>query len=135
MMATGKQHPYRSGMGPWIVLAAGWLVPGLGHLLLRKPVRAALLFVAIVFLFVMGLAMGGKIYTPASGDLLDYLGFAGNMGAPLLWFGAMIAHAGQQPVFAAVAEYGTKFAVVAGMLNVMAAVDAHSLANGRKADQ
>ena len=30
-------------------------------------------------------------------------------------------------------DYGTKFIVVAGLLNVMAAVDAQSLANGRKA--
>ncbi|MGO4211847.1 DUF6677 family protein, partial [Terriglobus sp. YAF25] len=28
--------------------------------------------------------------------------------------------------------YGTRFIVVAGLLNIMAAVDAHSLANGRK---
>jgi hypothetical protein len=32
----------------------------------------------------------------------------------------------------AFADYGTKFIVVAGLLNLVAAVDAHSLANGRK---
>ena len=31
------------------------------------------------------------------------------------------------------ADYGTKFIVVGGLLNYIAAVDAHSLANGRKA--
>ena len=31
------------------------------------------------------------------------------------------------------ADYGTKFLVVGGLLNIIAAVDAHSLANGRKA--
>jgi len=31
------------------------------------------------------------------------------------------------------ADYGTKFLIVAGLLNIIAAVDAHSLANGRKA--
>jgi hypothetical protein len=35
-------------------------------------------------------------------------------------------------VLVAVADYGTKFIVVAGLLNVVAAVDAHSLASGRK---
>ena len=33
----------RSGVAPWMALAAGWLVPGAGHLLLGKWVRAALL--------------------------------------------------------------------------------------------
>jgi len=31
------------------------------------------------------------------------------------------------------ADYGTNFLVVAGLLNIISAVDAHSLANGRKA--
>jgi hypothetical protein len=31
------------------------------------------------------------------------------------------------------ADFGTKFIVIGGLLNYMAAVDAHSLANGRKA--
>lgn len=133
-MAKEKQLPYRSGAGPWIVLIAGWLVPGLGHLLLKKPVRAALLFASVVILIAMGLAMGGKIYMSNTGDMLDLLGFIANMGTPLCWLSAMIARAGLDPVFTAVAEYGTKFIVCAGLLNVMAAVDAHSIANGRKAD-
>jgi hypothetical protein len=40
---------------------------------------------------------------------------------------------GHASVQIALADYGTKFIVVAGLLNVVAAVDAHSLANGRKA--
>jgi len=40
---------------------------------------------------------------------------------------------GQAAVQVAVADYGTKFIVVAGLLNIIAAVDAHSLATGRKA--
>jgi hypothetical protein len=30
------------------------------------------------------------------------------------------------------ADYGTKFIVVAGLLNIIAAVDAHNLSTGRK---
>ncbi|MEO6816166.1 MAG: DUF6677 family protein, partial [Edaphobacter sp.] len=40
---------------------------------------------------------------------------------------------GQVAVVTVSADYGTKFMVVAGLLNVIAAVDAHSLATGRKA--
>jgi hypothetical protein len=33
------------------------------------------------------------------------------------------------------ADYGTKFLIVGGLLNLIAAVDAHSLATGRKASR
>jgi hypothetical protein len=118
---------------PTVVLIAGWLIPGLGHLLLRKYIRAGLLFVSIALLFFSGVAMGGKLYSPSTGDVLDYLGFASNMGNPLLYALGVVSGWGTQPVLLAVAEYGTKFVAVAGLLNVIAAVDAHSLANGRKA--
>jgi len=39
---------------------------------------------------------------------------------------------GPDPVQTTLADYGTKFIVVAGLLNVIAAVDAHNLRTGRK---
>jgi hypothetical protein len=92
-----------------VVLIAGWLLPGAGHFLLRKPIRGLLLFISIVAMFAIGIALQGKVYSPNTGDLLDILGFVGQLGAGLLYL------------------------VVAGLLNIIAAVDAHSLANGRKA--
>lgn len=116
-----------------VALIAGWLVPGLGHLLIGKWIRATLLFVAITVMFGVGLALKGKIYSPNTGDLLDILNFAGDLGTGLLYAAARIFDLGQATVQVAVADYGTKFIVVAGLLNVIAAVDAHSLASGRKA--
>lgn len=118
---------------PMVALIAGWLVPGLGHLLIGKWIRATLLFVAITVMFGVGLALKGKIYSPNTGDLLDILNFAGDLGTGLLYAAARIFDLGQATVQVAVADYGTKFIVVAGLLNVIAAVDAHSLASGRKA--
>ncbi len=124
----------RSAVSPDLVLLAGWIVPGLGHLLVRKPIRALLLFVSIVAMFVIGLAMHGKVYTPTTGDPLDILGFVGDAGAIGLWAVAKLADLGAPMLSSAISDYGSKFIVVAGLLNVMAAVDAQSLANGRKAD-
>jgi TM2 domain-containing membrane protein YozV len=115
------------------VLVAGWLIPGAGHFLLKKPVRGALLLLSIVGMFVTGISLQGKIYTPNTGDLLDILGFAGDLGSGLLYFLARLLDWGHASVTTAVADYGTKFLVVAGLLNIIAAVDAHSLASGRKA--
>ena len=125
----------RTGISPDLVLLAGWIVPGLGHLLVRKPIRALLLFVSILAMFAIGLAMHGKVYTPTTGDPLDILGFVGDAGAVGLWGVAKLADLGATQLSDAFSDYGSKFIVVAGLLNVMAAVDAQSLANGRKADQ
>ncbi len=128
----------RTGIGaqgrvaPAIALLAGWLVPGAGHLLLGKWGRAALLALSIFCMFAIGIALNGKVYTPNTGDPLDMLGFVGDLGSGLLYGLARIFGWGASQVQIAVADYGTKFVVVAGLLNIVAAVDAHSLASGRK---
>ncbi len=135
-MTTNVYAPARTAgksiFSPTVILIAGWLVPGAGHLLLRKWVRGSLLLVSIVSMFLIGLALKGKIYSPNTGDLLDILNFAGDLGNGLLYGIARIFDMGQGSVQIAIADYGTKFMVVAGLLNVIAAVDAHSLATGRK---
>jgi hypothetical protein len=91
-----------------------------------------LLMVSIVAMFAIGVALQGKVYTPNTGEPLDMLGFAGDLGAGLLYGLARLLGWGQAPVLVAVADYGTKFIEVAALLNIVAAVDAHSLASGRK---
>jgi hypothetical protein len=115
----------------YLPLVAGWLIPGAGHFLLRKWVRGALLFVSIVSMFALGLAMQGKIYTGAH-EVLDMLGVAGDLGGGLLYLISRALGLGADPVQTTVADYGTKFIVVAGLLNIIAAVDAHNLRTGRK---
>ena len=122
----------RVGISPTIALLAGWLIPGAGHFLLKMPVRGLLLLVSIVSMFAIGIGLDGKIYAPNTGDLLDMLGFAGDCGSGLLYAAARGLDLGRASVQVAVGDYGTKFLVVAGLLNVIAAVDAHSLASGRK---
>jgi hypothetical protein len=91
-----------------------------------------LLFVTITAMFSLGLAMQAKVYVPNTGDPLDILGFAGDLGAGTLYFFARIFSLGQSTVQLVTADYGTKFVVVAGLLNFVAAVDAHNLRIGRK---
>jgi len=118
---------------PTLALLLGWLIPGAGHVLLGKWVRGLLLFVSILGMFLIGVGLQGKIYQPNTGDILDMLGFAGQLGMGLFYGIARIFSLGAPSVINALGDYGTKFLIVAGLLNVIAAVDAHSLANGRKA--
>jgi len=98
----------------------------------RKWIRGGLLMVSILAMFTIGLALKGKIYSPNTGDLLDILNFAGDLGNGILYVLARALDLGQAAVQVATADYGTKFIVVAGLLNIISAVDAHSLATGRK---
>jgi len=111
---------------------AGWLVPGLGHFIQRRWIRGLLLMLAVFIMFLAGLGMQGKVYSFNTGDLLDILGFVGDLGAGLLYFVARSMDWGAGNIHRAVADYGTKYIVVAGLLNVIAAVDAHHIAIGKK---
>lgn len=131
---TGTTLPVtRPTVNPVLCLIAGWLIPGAGHLLLRKPIRGLLLLLSIAGMFGVGIAIQGKLYSPGTGDLLDLLGFIAQLGSGLLFLVSRGLELGHAPVTTAVGDYGTKFIVVAGLLNVVAAIDAHSLASGRKA--
>jgi len=126
--ATGKQA--QQGL-VYLPLIAGWLVPGAGHFLLGKWVRGALLAVSIICMFALGIAMQGKLYSSAQ-DILDMLGMAGDLGNGLLFLICRVLGLGANQVQIVTQDYGTKFIVVAGLLNVIAAVDAHNLRTGRK---
>lgn len=115
----------------YLPLIAGWLVPGGGHFLLGKWIRGTLIAVSIIAMFVLGLAMQGRIYTSGQ-DILDILGMAGDLGNGILYFLSRAAGWGGIPIQTTVADYGSKFIVVAGLLNIIAAVDAHNLRTGRK---
>ncbi len=123
----------RTVISPFIILVVAWLIPGAGHFLLRKWGRGGLLLLSIVSMFAIGLSLQGKVYGPNTSELLDMLNFAGDVGTGVLYFLARGAELGASSVQTAVADYGSKFIVVAGLLNFICAVDAHSLATGRKA--
>ena len=118
---------------PTLALLAGWLIPGAGHLVIGKPVRAALLFVSVIGMAVTGFHLQGKVYVPNTADILDMLGFVGQIGMGILYVLARAFSWGAASSVNTLADYGTKFLVVAGLLNFISAVDAHSLASGRKA--
>ncbi len=112
--------------------AVGWLIPGAGHIIQGRWVRGLLLMISVTCMFVLGLMMQGKIYAFNTGDLLDMLGFIGDLGAGALYIVSRALDQGSGAIFRATADYGTKFMIVAGLLNVIAAVDAHQIALGKK---
>ncbi|HTW57730.1 MAG TPA: DUF6677 family protein [Terriglobales bacterium] len=112
--------------------AIGWLIPGAGHMIQKRWIRGGLLFVSIVTLFLLGLAMQGRIYHANGGDILDMLGFVGDVGSGALYIVTLAMDWGQGAIQFATADYGTKFIIVAGLLNFIAVADAYHIAIGKK---
>ena len=110
----------------------GWLIPGGGHFLLKRYGRGVLLMISVVAMFAIGLGMQGRIYQPNGGDILDMLGFVGDVGTGVLYFLARIMDWGNVMAANAAADYGKTFLIAAGLLNFIAAADAHHIALGKK---
>jgi hypothetical protein len=111
---------------------AGWLVPGLGHLVQRRWIRGILLLLSVVSMFLVGLAMAGKVYSPNTGDILEMLGFVGDLGSGGLYLLSKSLDWGEGAIFRATADYGTKYIVAAGLLNIICVVDAYHIAIRKK---
>jgi hypothetical protein len=112
--------------------AIGWLIPGAGHLIQKRWIRGLLLMFSIVIMFVLGLLMQGHIYQPNGGDILDILGFVGDVGAGGLYILSQAMSWGQSIISHATADYGTKYLIVAGLLNFISVADAYHIAIGKK---
>ncbi|MBV9340496.1 MAG: hypothetical protein JO159_06360 [Acidobacteria bacterium] len=109
-----------------------WLIPGAGHLLQRRWTRGFLLMGSIVIMFVLGLLMQGRVYRPNGGDILDILGFIGDVGAGGLYIVTRALDLGHGIVAHATADYGTKYIIVSGLLNFISVADAYHIAIGKK---
>jgi uncharacterized protein DUF6677 len=116
-----------------IVCAIAWLVPGLGHLVLGRWQKGVVFFVALPLMFLIGLALHGRLFPLDLSDPLVFLGAIANRGIGAPFF---IAHtlldAGAGDVTKAAYEYGNTFLMTAGLLNFLVVLDALDIAMGRK---
>jgi len=87
---------------------------------------------SIVIMFVLGLLMQGHVYQPNGGDILDILGFVGDIGAGGLYILSQAMGWGHGIISHATADYGTKYLIVAGLLNFISTADAYHIAIGKK---
>ena len=123
--------------GVWApAVGLAWLIPGGGHFLLKRTGRGLLLMLAITGMFLCGLMMRGAMFQPQSGDILTILintgGFIGDVASGILYLLTVWLGYAQPDMAGAVHDYGTKFLVTAGLLNVLAMVDTFEIASGRK---
>jgi uncharacterized protein DUF6677 len=115
------------------IAVAGWVVPGLGHALLRMWGRAAACFVTVAVLVFLGAGMRGNVFTSGGSDAFDTLGYVADLGTGCFYFAARAIESDGADVSHANGDYGTRFLATAGILNLLAALHAFEAARGHKA--
>ncbi len=137
MAAETAVQEQSTPVSAWIVpVLAAWIIPGGGHFLQKKTGRGALILLSVAGMFLFGLAMQGMMFTPEKGDILttliNYGGFVCDLASGAFYFAAQIFGYSVPDMPGDVHDYGTKFLVTAGLLNILAMVDAYEIRIGKK---
>ncbi len=119
-------------IGAVLILVAGWMVPGLGHLLQRRWRRALLFFFAVGTLAIVGYLQRGFVFSWRTGDIFDFLGFIADFGAGIFYFASHWANKAGPDISRAAGDYGTRFIATAGVLNLLCALDAYEMFRWKK---
>ena len=101
----------------------------------RRTVRGVIGGATILLMFVLGILIGGHIYglKETNEGLLSSLFGLCDLGSGLLYFFARFTGlAVNERPEQATAEYGSVFLMVAGLLNLILALDAFDIRAGRK---
>lgn len=116
----------------FLICAAAWAVPGLGHLWLGRRQKGIVFLVAVTLMFAFGLWLEGRLFPFQISEPLVALAFIADLGIGLPYFIAKSIGAGAGRVVAITYEYGNAFVIVAGLLNMLVVLDAFDISKGRK---
>lgn len=108
------------------------MLPGAAHAWQGKIGKAAVFFVVLLTMFVIGLSCGGRLFPFQADDPLVLLAALAEWGLGLPRVAAMLLGLGVGEVVGATYEYGNTFLIAAGLLNALVVLDAGDLATGRK---
>ena len=117
------------------VAIAGWIVPGLGHVLLGRWGRALAFFVAVGGLAITGYLMRGNVFPPHSDDPFGTVGFLADAASGVFYFLAHFVEAAGPDIARAAGDYGTRFIAAAGVVNVLACLMRTKLRAGGGAER
>ena len=131
---------------PFAVLAAAWVIPGLGHWILGKRKRAVVFGIVVVCAFVTGVLLDGELGTPKPNNPFSWLAAFACLGNGILYIvrlvwlnglgdllaGIPFALQGGGSPSAAGFAYGNTFLYTAGLMNLLTVLDVSDIARGEK---
>ena len=115
-----------------IAVLSAWLVPGLGHVYLKRRLRGLAFFLLVTASLLIGVRLDGNLYQVVSGQPLTILATLGSMGTGLPYFLLRYGIHYQGNIMGAGYEYGTAFLLTAGLMNLLLVLDAWDIVRGKK---
>src|SRR5437660_5208564 len=100
----------------YIIGVAGWLVPGLGHALMKMWGRAAMCFLTVGTLVILGAGMRGNVFSSRGNDAFDSLGYLAGLGTGTFYLVGRALESNGADVSRAGGDYGTRFPATPGVL-------------------
>src|SRR5262249_31151686 len=117
---------------PVVAVLSAWLLPGLGHVYLKRYGRGLAFFVLVIASLLIGCKLEGHLYTVVRGQPLTILATLGSMGVGFPYFLLRYGLHYQGNVMGAGYEYGTAFLLTAGLMNLLLVLDAWDIIRGKK---
>ena len=117
---------------PVVAVLSAWLVPGLGHVYLKRHRRGLAFFVLVIVSLLIGCKLEGNLYMVVPGQPLTILATLGSMGMGFPYFLLRYGLHYQGNVMGAGYEYGTAFLLTAGLMNLLLVLDAWDIVRGKK---
>ncbi len=114
-----------------LMLLVSWLIPGSGHFLLKKKLKAVLFFVIITIFFTLGIYLKGQLYTPDPAFQRTIFATVGELGAGIFYLLSLISGYKADPSRISY-DYGTAFLLTAGILNWLLVLDVWLVISGEK---
>ena len=116
---------------PVVAAVAALLIPGLGHVYLRRWRRGLVFFLLIVISLWVGCTLKGNLHQIERNDPLSILATLGAMGMGVPYFLLRMSnYAGD--ILSPGYEYGTAFLLTAGLMNWLLVLDAWDISRGKK---
>jgi hypothetical protein len=115
-----------------LITLTALIFPGLGHLCLKKWIRALLLCASILLLFVLGIKLEGRLYEWDLSQPIMLLPFFADLSVGIPYWLAKSWGFGAGNMQNQSYDYGTTYLIVAGLLNWLVVHNAYDIAEGRK---
>jgi len=113
-------------------LVIAWLIPGAGHYLLGKRVRAVAFLILVLASVAIGCSLGGNLHRILPNEPLTILATIGAMGMGVPYFILRYAAGYVGDMISTTYEYGSAFLLTAGLMNLLLILDVLDIGRGKK---
>lgn len=115
-----------------LAASLAWLVPGLGHIYLKRFGRGLVFFLLVATAVVVGYSLQGELHRPQQGKPLSTLATLGSMGMGIPYFVLRFGLKYSGDLMGRGYEYGSAFLLTAGLMNWLLVLDAWDIGRGKK---